>query len=98
MTVDVLVERIDGGRYRAKTGEPFAMSAEGATDQEAVSRVQTALAQRLRDGATLVRVAVGTAGPTVPLPDDELTREWVEELKRIRVERNVFDAPEVAAT
>ena len=51
MTVDVLVERIDGGRFRAKTGEPFAVSAEGATDQEAVSRVQTALASS-RGGIT----------------------------------------------
>ena len=102
MTVDVLVEPIVGDRFRASTGEPFAVSAEGDTDEEAISRVRSALGRRIRDGAKLVRVTVGIAGPATPLPDDELTQAWVAELKRIRAERNAapdpWDEPEVAPT
>lgn len=93
MEVDVLVEPIAGDRFRARTGEPFAVTAEGGTDDEAVSRVRAAVAERIRDGAKLVRIHIGIPGPANPLPDDDLTREWIEELKRIRRESNQKSYP-----
>lgn len=93
MVVDVLVEPIAGDRFRATTLTPFAVTAEGATDEEAISRVRAAVAERIQAGARVVRVMVGIPGPTPPLPDDEMTRLWVEETRRLRAERNAAPDP-----
>ncbi len=53
MQVPILVEPIDGGRYRARAGEPFAMSAEGSTKLEAYQALERMVLARIDAGAEL---------------------------------------------
>ncbi len=64
MQIAVLVEPIANNGYRARGAEPFALSAEGATREEALAKFKNQLADRLRAGAVLVPVDV----PTEPHP------------------------------
>jgi hypothetical protein len=82
MQIPYLIEPIEGGRYRAYTGEPFAVRAEGGTHEEAIQALQRLIEQRLRNGAEfgLLTVANGAARPVSPLPfrADELYKtDWV---------------------
>jgi hypothetical protein len=58
MQIPILVEPIEGGRYRARAGEPFALSAEGVTADAAQFQLSLLLAERVRDGARLVLLDV----------------------------------------
>src|SRR5262249_47591621 len=61
MLIPVLLEPIEKG-FRARTGEPLALSAEGATEDEAVRNLKALLAARLNGGAKVVAVDVPGAG------------------------------------
>ncbi|HEY7153559.1 MAG TPA: hypothetical protein VH575_06340 [Gemmataceae bacterium] len=78
MYVVILIEPIEGGRFRAKAGEPFGMSAEGKTTEEAAQQLETALRDRLRSGSRLALLDVGNDLPPAsaplhlePLPDED---------------------------
>lgn len=60
MEIPVLVEPIAGSkpRYRAKSGEPWVVSAEGDTVDEAVSHVQSMVRARLAAGARMMMVPI----------------------------------------
>jgi hypothetical protein len=60
MQVSVLVERVAGDGYRAQVAEPFGFSADGATRDEAVAKVQQLCQARLVGGAEVVTVDVGS--------------------------------------
>jgi predicted RNase H-like HicB family nuclease len=60
MQVSVLIEPLNGRGYRARGGEPFGISAEGVTRDEALAKLQAALETRLRDGAEVVTLEVGS--------------------------------------
>jgi hypothetical protein len=65
MQVTVLVEPFtDGAGYRARAGEPFSFSVEGATRPEAVNALEAVLRARIERGATILNIQLG---PTVPL-------------------------------
>jgi predicted RNase H-like HicB family nuclease len=86
MEIPILIENLDGNGYRARAGEPFSLSAEGATTEEARVRLKQAIAERLASGA-LQLSTINLPGPPPEkhsahlfagwLPDDELTREWL---------------------
>jgi hypothetical protein len=59
MQIPVLVEPVAGHGYRAQGAAPFAVSAEGATREEAIAKVQQMCQARLSSGAELVTVEVG---------------------------------------
>jgi hypothetical protein len=61
MQVSILVEPVSGNGYRAHGAEPFGISAEGATRDEAVAKVQALCQARLSGGAEVVTVEVGVA-------------------------------------
>jgi hypothetical protein len=46
MQVSVLIERVPGNGYRAKGGEPFGLSAEGATRDESLQGLDGRPVQR----------------------------------------------------
>jgi hypothetical protein len=58
MEIAVLVERIDGNGYRARSGEPLVLTAEGQTQEEVLRKVQELLEGRVATGAQLVSVIV----------------------------------------
>jgi hypothetical protein len=97
MKIAVLIEPVPGNGFRAKGGEPLAMSAEGATRAEAIARLKTLIANRLTLGTELIGVELGAeecslapvAGWT---EDDPLLDEWQQAVADYR--RLVEDDPD----
>jgi hypothetical protein len=48
MQIPVLIERIAGNGYRARGGEPLALTAEGATREAALAKLKEQVEARLR--------------------------------------------------
>lgn len=78
MHVLILIEPIDGERFRAKAGEPFGLSAEGKTAEEAAQNLKITLRDRLQTGSRLALLDLGNGSPSAPaplhlepLPDDD---------------------------
>jgi hypothetical protein len=55
-----LIEPISGKKFRARGAEPFALSAEGATRQEALTRLKAQLEARLKSGTAIVPLEAGS--------------------------------------
>jgi hypothetical protein len=53
MQIPVLIEPMDNNGYRVTTGQPLALTAEGATREEALGQLRRALQGRLRAGAEI---------------------------------------------
>lgn len=60
MQIPVLIEPIARNGYRARGVEPFAVSAKGATREEALANLRAKIEERLKKGAELVGLEVGT--------------------------------------
>src|SRR5438105_2472855 len=89
MQVSVWVEPVEANGYRALTGEPLGLVAEGTTAEEAIQKVRELLAAKLAAGGRLVVVEVpGSENPWARVagmfPDDELTREWIQAMAENR--------------
>jgi hypothetical protein len=96
MELPVLIERLpDGVRYTARLGDPFNLTFEAATPEEAQHRLTDALRRRLQQGAELPSISVRPASPTAPeggwLPDDDLTQEWLQAVRQFRDEADEAD-------
>lgn len=96
MELPVLIERLpDGGRYRARLGEPFNLTVEAATADEAQHRLTEAVRHRLQQGAELRSICVRPVSPPGPqgdwLPEDELTQEWLQAVQQFRDECDEAD-------
>jgi hypothetical protein len=95
--IPLLVEQVPGNGFRAYGGEPLALSAEGTTRVEAISRLKGLIAERLKAGAELISLDLDTGEhPLAPLPgwskDDSLFDEWQEAIADYR--RQVEDDPD----
>jgi predicted RNase H-like HicB family nuclease len=90
MKISVLIEPVAGNGYRARNGEPFDRSAEGATEEEAVRKLQELIRGKLSTGVRLLQVEL-------PEPDnpwlqmagtldlnDPLVKEWIEIMEENR--------------
>jgi hypothetical protein len=83
MQIPVLIEPVAGNGYRARGAEPFALSAEGATREEALANFRGQLQSRMKSGAAIVALEVPveehpfarSAG--IFSPDDPLVQEWL---------------------
>jgi predicted RNase H-like HicB family nuclease len=60
MEIPVLIERVKGNGFRARGAEPFAVSARGATRDEALAKLRTKIQTRLKNGTELVALEVGS--------------------------------------
>ncbi|MBM4254986.1 MAG: hypothetical protein FJ147_03720 [Deltaproteobacteria bacterium] len=96
MHLTILLEPADGQKYRALCGFPFAVEAEGASREEALSKVREQIEQKLRSGAEILTLEVAT--PEHPwrrfagtLKDDPLYEEWVQAMAQNRA--NIDDDP-----
>src|SRR5947209_18933001 len=83
MQIPVLIEPIARDGYRAQSKEPFALSAKGATREEALEKLRTKIEKRLKKGAEIVGLEV--SAPSDPwrefagmFKDDP----WIEDWKR----------------
>jgi predicted RNase H-like HicB family nuclease len=59
MQIPVLVERVKGNGYRARGKDPFAVSAKGATREEALAKLRVKIQTRLKNGTEIVGLEVG---------------------------------------
>jgi hypothetical protein len=99
MEIPFLVEPIEGGRFRARAGEPLGLQAEGATKAEAVEALQRSIDARLQNGGELGSLTVTSGEPAqgkdLPFRNDELYKtDWVyRELREAMAEaRDAEDA------
>ncbi len=95
MEIPVLIEPVLGDGYRATGGEPFAVSAEGATRDEALARLRHLIAGRFSAGAEVVALQIPAAShPWEPfagmLRDEPLFDEWQRAIQEA-VTRNARD-------
>jgi uncharacterized protein (DUF433 family)/predicted RNase H-like HicB family nuclease len=86
MHVLILIEPIEGGRFRAKAGEPFGVSAEGKTAEEAAQQLKTILHSHLRAGSLLALLDLGNGAPAPldlhhlePLPGEDWFFQTMDE-------------------
>lgn len=91
MQIPILIERVAGNGYRARGGDPLALTADGATQEEALGKLKKKLQARLRRGAVVVSIEL----PTQPHPlaefagmfkDDPLLKEWKKSMAAYRRE------------
>ncbi len=89
MQIPVLVERVKGNGYRARGTEPFALSAKGATREEALAKLRAKIETRLKKGSELVGLDIGPQ----PHPwmefagmfkDDPLFDDWQKAIAEYR--------------
>lgn len=96
MQIPVLVEPVAGNGYRARGGEPFAFTVEGATRDEALRKLREAIQGRLVGGAEFVSLEVTeTENPWLRMEgiykDDPLFDEWQRAIAEYR--KQVDDDP-----
>jgi hypothetical protein len=90
MEIPVLIEPVAGNGYRATGGSPFAVTAEGATREEALGKLRELIQHKLAGGAELVRLPVGPeehpwakfAGTL--RADDPMVKEWRQAMEEYR--------------
>jgi hypothetical protein len=94
MQMPVLIEAITGNGYRAKSGEPLPLSAEGATRDEALQKLRQMVEERLHQGVQLASFEVPASDADNPWlrmagiydANDPDVQEWLQEMKRYREE------------
>ena len=99
MEIPVLIEPVPSKGFRARNGEPFGLTAEGATREEALQKLRELVARRIADGAELISVEVGPfqhpwdrfVGTWAD--DDPLIAQWEKEVEAYR--REVDEDPNI---
>jgi predicted RNase H-like HicB family nuclease len=91
MQIPVLVEPLKGNGYRARGSEPFALTAKGATREEAIAKLRAKIQQRLKEGAEVVGLDLGVSRPPLlkfagMFKDDPLFENWQRSIAEYRHE------------
>ena len=96
MQIPVLIERVARNGYRAKSAEPFKVSARGATREEALAKLRAKIQTRLKKGAEIVGLEIGP--PPHPwmkyagmFKDDPWIEDWEKSMAEYR--QQVEDDP-----
>src|SRR5437660_8810792 len=89
MQIPVLIERVKGNGYRARSTQPFAVSARGSTSAEALAKLHAKIQTRLKNGTELVALEVGVARhPWMEFAgmfkDDPWIEDWKESIRDYR--------------
>jgi hypothetical protein len=89
MEIAVLLEPKEGHRYRASSGPPLTVEAEGTSREEALGNLRAQIENKIRSGAEIMTLEVGK--PTHPwtrfagtLKDDPLGEAWVQAMAEYR--------------
>jgi hypothetical protein len=83
-----LIQQTAGNGFRAWCGEPIPASAEGATREEALSKLRATLEAKTRD-VEVVRLTIGPNSIAAPIwPDDQITRDWLAGIAAAREAAN----------
>lgn len=96
MQIPVLIEAVQNNGYRATTGLPLVVSAEGATRELALLHLQQAVQKRLSEGAEIAPLEVPAQHPLARyagmFKDEPLFDEWQQAIADYR--QQVEDDPE----
>jgi len=90
MQIPVLIERVAGNGYRARGGEPFAFTAEGATREEALQKLRESIKEKLSTGAEIVPLELpANDNPWLKMAgtldlEDPLVKEWIQIMEENR--------------
>ena len=89
MQIAVLIEPVAGNGYHASGGEPLALMAEGASQEEALENLKEKLQARLGDGAVLVPLELSPQSHPLAefagmFKDDPMLKEWKKSMKAYR--------------
>src|SRR6185312_8336777 len=84
MQIPVLIEPIARNGYQAKGIEPFAVSAKGATREEALAKLRAKIEKRLKKGAEVVGLEIGgtSSDPWMEFAGMHKGDPWIEDWKR----------------
>ncbi len=85
MSIPILVEPTATG-FRAETGGPLNLSADGPSSEFAVSALHAKILAKLQNGATIIHLPVPPPSP-VPeesMADNPLFDDWVAAVKEYR--------------
>jgi hypothetical protein len=89
MQIPILIEPVAGNGYLARGGEPLALTAEGASQEEALANLKEKLQARLCNGAVVVSLEL--ALQPHPLAEfagmfkgDPLIKEWKKSMAAYR--------------
>jgi len=99
MQIPVLIQQIAGNGYRAKSGEPLPLSAEGATRDEALQKLRELMDQQLQNGTQWAALEVpAVENPWRAMagsldPNDPVVQEWKEIMADNR--RKIDEDPDV---
>lgn len=83
MRIPVLVERLKENGYRARSAEPFAASAKGATCEEALAKLRAKIQTRLKNGTEVVGMEIGPEShPWMEFAGMFKADPWIEDWKQ----------------
>ncbi len=96
MQLPMVIERLPGGLgFTARLVAPLQIAAQASTAEEAERQLAALLQQRLQEGIELhaLTVPLATTPGSEPgwLADDELTREWRQDVEAYRAECDATD-------
>jgi hypothetical protein len=78
-----LIEPIARNGYRAQSKEPFALSAKGATREEALAKLRAKIEKRLTKGAEIVGLEISSSpDPWMEFAGMFKDDPWIEDWKR----------------
>lgn len=91
MQIPILIEPVNSTGYRVTTGQPLALTVEGATREEALQQLRQALQTRLRAGAEIATLEVSVGEhPLAPyagmFKDNPLFDAWQQAIADYRQE------------
>jgi hypothetical protein len=90
MQIPVVTEPITPGGFRARSGEPLALTAEGSTREEALQKLREQLAARIAAGAEVTSLDVAPAPSRwasftgIWEKGDPLVQEWIQIMEENR--------------
>jgi hypothetical protein len=93
MAIQILIEPVANNGFRATSGEPLAMSAEGPTREAALGKLRKQLQARLKNGAELVLLELSSEpNPWLEFAgmfkDDPWIDDWKQSMREYRQERD----------
>jgi hypothetical protein len=98
MQIPVLIEPVAGNGYRARGGEPLALTAEGPTREVALTRLKEKLHARLEGGVEIVCLEVCPESHPLAefvgmFKDDPMLDEWKQAMAGYR--RKIDERPDL---